>query len=49
MSSSDSSASSGKNWLPLESNPDLMSKYIHNLGVGDEWQFHEIFGTDEGK
>jgi ubiquitin carboxyl-terminal hydrolase L3 len=45
---SDSSSSSGKQWLPLESNPDLMSKYIYNLGVNQEWQFHEVYGTDEG-
>ena len=37
----------GKNWLPLESNPELMNKYILNLGVSPAYQFHDIYGTDE--
>lgn len=37
-----------KNWLPLESNPDLLNKYIHALGVPDRVLFHEVYGVDEG-
>jgi len=36
-----------KNWLPLESNPDLMNKYIGNLGVPSSFQFVDVYGTDE--
>jgi len=36
-----------KNWLPLESNPELMSKYITKLGVDDKFTFHEVLGCDE--
>lgn len=37
----------GKNWLPLESNPELMNKYVHSLGVPETLCFHEVFGVDE--
>jgi ubiquitin carboxyl-terminal hydrolase L3 len=37
-----------KNWLPLESNPSLMNKYIHSLGVSTEWSFTDVLGLDEG-
>eukprot|EP01119_Soliformovum_irregulare_P009019 TRINITY_DN22127_c0_g1_i1.p1 TRINITY_DN22127_c0_g1~~TRINITY_DN22127_c0_g1_i1.p1 ORF type:complete len:252 (+),score=52.73 TRINITY_DN22127_c0_g1_i1:33-758(+) len=43
------SAEIGKeqSWLPLESNPDVLNKYIAQLGVSTEkWQFCDIFGTD---
>lgn len=36
-----------KNWLPLESNPELMTKYVHALGVNSKYVFHEILGVDE--
>jgi ubiquitin carboxyl-terminal hydrolase L3 len=36
-----------KNWLPLESNPDLMTKYVHALGVDKKYVFHEVMGVDE--
>lgn len=36
-----------KNWLPLESNPDLMNQYIHRLGVNPRFAFHEIMGVDD--
>jgi len=35
-----------KNWLPLESDPELMNKYISKLGVDPKHKFHEIFGVD---
>jgi len=47
MTSSPTENSREKHWLPLESNPDLMNKYIHNLGVSPSWQFYDVFGTDE--
>jgi len=36
-----------KNWMPLESNPDLMNSYLHRLGVSKKTQFHEIYGVDD--
>ncbi len=41
-----SESSECKVWLPLESNPELMTKYCHQLGVSSDFQFHDIFGTD---
>mmetsp|Transcript_22690 Transcript_22690/g.31597 ORF Transcript_22690/g.31597 Transcript_22690/m.31597 type:complete len:240 (-) Transcript_22690:35-754(-) len=36
------------NWLALESNPDVLNKYIQNLGVpGSKWQFIDVLGFDE--
>jgi ubiquitin carboxyl-terminal hydrolase L3 len=35
-----------KQWLPLESDPELMNKYIHNLGVSKDFVFHEIYSPD---
>lgn len=36
----------GQRWLPLESNPDVMNKYVENLGVPGKWQFTDVFGLD---
>lgn len=34
-------------WLPLESNPDVMNKYIQNLGVDtSSWQYFDVYGLD---
>ncbi|CAH1776593.1 unnamed protein product [Owenia fusiformis] len=33
-------------WLPLESNPDVMNKYVRNLGAPDDWSFCDVFGMD---
>lgn len=33
-------------WLPLESNPEVMNKYIQTLGVNDQWQFVDVYGFD---
>jgi len=34
-------------WLPLESNPDVMTKFIHESGAKGA-AFCDIYGTDEG-
>jgi len=35
-------------WMPLEGNPDVLNKYIKNLGVkNDNYEFIEIIGFDE--
>eukprot|EP01060_Flectonema_neradi_P032772 TRINITY_DN5298_c0_g1_i2.p1 TRINITY_DN5298_c0_g1~~TRINITY_DN5298_c0_g1_i2.p1 ORF type:complete len:248 (+),score=61.50 TRINITY_DN5298_c0_g1_i2:49-744(+) len=38
---------SGKKWFPLESNPEVMNKYIQALGVeSTQLQFCDVFGVD---
>ncbi|CAF0902421.1 unnamed protein product [Adineta steineri] len=35
-------------WMPLEGNPEVLNKYIKNLGVkNDDYEFAEIIGFDE--
>jgi len=36
-----------KLWLPLESNPSLMNKYMGQLGVQGPWEFLDVYGTDD--
>jgi len=33
-------------WLPLESNPDVMNKFLYNLGVPNKWQIVDVYGLD---
>jgi ubiquitin carboxyl-terminal hydrolase L3 len=33
-------------WLPLESNPDVMNKYVQALGVPSQWEFVDVYGFD---
>ncbi|XP_037957819.1 ubiquitin carboxyl-terminal hydrolase [Teleopsis dalmanni] len=33
-------------WIPLESNPDVLTKYIHELGVSDEWCLTDVMGLE---
>lgn len=33
--------------IPLESNPDVMNKFLVNLGVPDIWQITDVYGLDE--
>lgn len=35
-----------KNWMPLESNPELMNKFLHKLGVSPMFRFVEVLGVD---
>ncbi|CAF2502332.1 unnamed protein product [Rotaria sp. Silwood2] len=35
-------------WMPLEGNPEVLNKYLKNLGVkSDDYEFVEIIGFDE--
>ncbi|ESN91597.1 hypothetical protein HELRODRAFT_185187 [Helobdella robusta] len=35
-------------WLPLESNPDVMNKYIAQLGINNQdWQFCDVYSFDD--
>ena len=34
-------------WPPLESNPEIFTKYMHNIGLPNTWAIGEVFGFDE--
>ena len=35
-------------WLPIESNPEVMSKFLHNCGLpADKWAISDVYGLDE--
>ncbi|PIK34742.1 hypothetical protein BSL78_28438 [Apostichopus japonicus] len=33
-------------WIPLESNPEVMTKYMYKLGMSKAWMFTDVFGLD---
>lgn len=33
-------------WLPLESNPEVMTKFVTCLGMKSTWQFGDVYGMD---
>ncbi|GLV38493.1 Ubiquitin carboxy-terminal hydrolase [Carabus blaptoides fortunei] len=33
-------------WTPLESNPEIMNKYLHKLGVPEKWNMVDVYGLD---
>ena len=35
------------NWLPLESNPEVLNPFIRRLGCPPSWGFSDVFGLDE--
>eukprot|EP01133_Synstelium_polycarpum_P016181 gene16181-19259_t len=35
-----------KNWVPLEANPEVLTKFMQNLGVPSNWEWCDIFGID---
>ena len=38
----------GKKWLPLESNPDVLTDFTAALGLDvSKHAFHDVFGLDE--
>eukprot|EP00042_Codosiga_hollandica_P030471 m.177138 g.177138 ORF g.177138 m.177138 type:complete len:260 (+) comp53366_c0_seq3:1287-2066(+) len=34
-------------WLPLESNPEVMNKFIHGLGVTGNFSYTDVWGLDD--
>eukprot|EP01121_Diplochlamys_sp_Union-15-3_P010960 TRINITY_DN3139_c0_g1_i1.p1 TRINITY_DN3139_c0_g1~~TRINITY_DN3139_c0_g1_i1.p1 ORF type:complete len:239 (-),score=59.70 TRINITY_DN3139_c0_g1_i1:137-853(-) len=34
-------------WTPLESNPEIMTKFIHSLGVSKNWAFNDCYGLGD--
>ena len=35
-------------WLPIESNPEVMNKFLHEAGLSKEWAIADVFGLDPG-
>ncbi|ETO31397.1 hypothetical protein RFI_05723 [Reticulomyxa filosa] len=35
------------NWLPLESNPEVLNDFARRMGLPEDYAFHEVFGFDE--
>ncbi|XP_033842712.1 ubiquitin carboxyl-terminal hydrolase isozyme L3 isoform X2 [Periophthalmus magnuspinnatus] len=33
-------------WLPLESNPEVMTTFLNRLGMKPTWQFGDVYGLD---
>ncbi|XP_020290479.1 ubiquitin carboxyl-terminal hydrolase isozyme L3 [Pseudomyrmex gracilis] len=33
-------------WIPLESNPEVMTKFLHTLGVPKKWSIIDVYGLD---
>ncbi|XP_065828922.1 ubiquitin carboxyl-terminal hydrolase isozyme L3-like isoform X2 [Oscarella lobularis] len=33
-------------WIPLESNPEVVNKFVFGMGMKPSWQFHDVFGLD---
>jgi len=38
--------SQGQRWIPLESNPTVLNKYVHDLGMDAGWNFVDVYGLD---
>ncbi|EDW43660.1 GM23432 [Drosophila sechellia] len=34
-------------WTPLESNPEVLTKYIHKLGVSPAWSVTDVIGLED--
>ena len=34
-------------WPPLESNPEVFTQYMHNVGLDNQFAIGEVFGFDE--
>jgi len=37
---------SAPRWLPLESNPDIMTKFLNDIGMPEDWAVTDIIGFD---
>lgn len=36
------------NWVPLESNPDVLNGFAHRVGLPSEFNFVDVYGVDPG-
>jgi hypothetical protein len=41
------SAKKERNWLPLESNPEVMITYLNKFGLKDGIEFHDLLALDD--
>ncbi|KAL1934985.1 hypothetical protein VTP01DRAFT_4125 [Rhizomucor pusillus] len=47
MSNNDTAVERPKlKWLPLEANPEVWNKIVHNHGADPKWQYTDIYGFD---
>ncbi|KAJ4301640.1 ubiquitinyl hydrolase 1 [Kalmusia sp. IMI 367209] len=37
----------GKSFIPLENNPEVMTTLVHKLGLSNKLAFHDVFSIDE--
>jgi ubiquitin carboxyl-terminal hydrolase L3 len=35
-----------KTWLPLEANPDVLTRYARSLGMSDRWAFYDVLSVE---
>ena len=35
-------------WVPLESNPEMLTNFAHQVGLPADWEFTDVYGVDEG-
>ena len=33
-------------WPALDSNPKVMTEYLHKIGMSEDWHFEEVYGMD---
>ncbi|KOC67448.1 Ubiquitin carboxyl-terminal hydrolase [Habropoda laboriosa] len=33
-------------WVPMESNPEVMTKFLHKLGVAEDWSIVDVYGLE---
>ncbi|KAK1121135.1 hypothetical protein K0M31_010448 [Melipona bicolor] len=33
-------------WIPMESNPEVMTKFLHKLGVSKDWSVVDVYGLE---
>ncbi|KAI9564837.1 hypothetical protein GHT06_008577 [Daphnia sinensis] len=38
--------SGNKRWIPLESNPEVMNKFLTTVGVSSTWKINDVYGLD---
>lgn len=43
----ESTTSSHFEWPPLESSPEIFTKYMHQIGLPRQWAFSEVMGFDD--
>lgn len=40
-------AAGEKNWMPIESNPEVMTAYARQLGLPEEWAFYDLLSSEQ--